>query len=301
MEYKRQHDPTDADGERDLRFRPADPAAATSLTAEQVEHYNDRGFVSPIDLFDGSEILDMRRYFDELLDEVIGAEDPRNSYSINGYHHVCEPLYDLATDERVVSLVTDIIGTHAVCWGSHLFAKLPGDPKEVPHHQDAVYWPFTPSKSVTVWIAIDDVDADNGAMTFVPGSHRVGALAHDDLGLDGSRVLPRRVRDEELTQFGGDRFLNELRAGQCSLHSDLLLHGSAPNTSDRRRAGMTLRYIAADVRLIPGYEQVAKFCFHVADGDPDGFWGNRRPPKGSRPDLMADFWGDFDGQPLDAA
>ncbi len=31
-------------------------------------------------------------------------------------------------------------------------------------HQDAVYWPMTPSKSVPVWIAIDDSDADNAAM-----------------------------------------------------------------------------------------------------------------------------------------
>ena len=96
-----------------------------------------------------------------------------------GSHVVCGPLHDLATNDRIAVLVTDIIGREAVLWGSHLFAKLPGDPKEVPFHQDGIYWPLTPSKSVTVWLAIDDVDADNDAMQFVPGTKVLGPIEHD--------------------------------------------------------------------------------------------------------------------------
>jgi len=42
-----------------------------------------------------------------------------------------------------------------------------------------------------------------------------------------------------------------LTAGQMSIHSDLLLHGSGANESDRRRCGLTLRYCTADVRAQP--------------------------------------------------
>lgn len=55
-------------------------------------------------------------------------------------------------------------------------------------------YPLTPSKSVTVWLAIDDVDAD-GAMQFVPRTDILGPLAHDELTLDGTRVLGRQVHD----------------------------------------------------------------------------------------------------------
>lgn len=299
MAITRKSDPTDADGYRDLEFRPADPAAATTLTPEQVEHFNREGYVSGIDVFTPDEADEIREYFDWLLDEVVNADDARNSYSINTYHLVCEPLYDLVVNERIVSLITDIVGREAVCWGSHLFAKLPGDPKAVPFHQDGIYWPLTPSKSVTVWLAIDDVDVDNGAMQFVPGTHDMGSLEHRQFDLDGTRVLGREVADIE--QFGDRRFTNELKAGQCSLHSDMLLHGSAPNTSDRRRAGMTLRYAAADVRLIDGYEFWKKPAVHVADGDPSGFWYDRKRPEGSHPELMAQVWGEFDGTPIDAS
>ena len=45
----------------------------------------------------------------------------------------------------------------------------------------------------------------------------------------------------------------ELKAGEVSIHSDLLLHSSHYNESDRRRCGLTLRYCTPDVRAIPGY------------------------------------------------
>ena len=45
--------------------------------------------------------------------------------------------------------------------------------------QDAYYWPLTPSKCVTVWVAIDDIDEDNGPMQFVPGSHLHGPIHHN--------------------------------------------------------------------------------------------------------------------------
>ena len=57
--------------------------------------------------------------------------------------------------------------------GSHLSAKLAGDAKRVSWHQDASYWPLTPSRVVSAWPAIDDTAVDNSAMQVIPGSHNV--------------------------------------------------------------------------------------------------------------------------------
>ena len=122
--------------------------------------------------------------------------------------------------------------------------------------------------------------ADNAAMMFVPGSHLAGPQEHESLALDGTRVLGRRAKG---VTAATPKFVNTLRAGQASLHCDLLLQGSAANTSDRRRAGLTLR---------------CKNAVHVRGGDPDRFWYNRRRPDGEAPQRMADFWGEFDGQPV---
>jgi non-haem Fe2+, alpha-ketoglutarate-dependent halogenase len=292
----RRPDPVDFSG-RDLRFHPADPAAATTLGPEGVERYNAEGYVTALDVFDADEATAVQRYVDDLLDAVVAADDHRNSYSVNGYHRVCAGLWDLATEPRVLALVRDVLGPQAVCWGTHLFAKLPGDGKDVPFHQDAVYWPFTPTRTTTVWLAIDDVGADNAPLQFVPGSHRGGPIAHEVLALDGTRVLGRRATGMAERP---ERAVNLLRRGQASLHSDLLLHGSDANTSDRRRAGLTLRYAAADVRLLDGYDEWRQTAVHVLDGDPSGFWSDLPRPDGERPERMAGRWGDFDGQAVDA-
>lgn len=296
MPVSRKTDPVAAPG-RVLRFHPADTSAPVTLSPEQVRHYNEQGFIAPLDVLTADEVTSLRGYIDDLLAVVLGADDPRNSYSINTYHLVCAGLWDVATDPRIVACVRDILGDNVVCWGTHLFAKLPGDGKSVPLHQDAVYWPLTPSKTATVWLAIDDSDVDNAAMQFVPGTHLAGPLEHDEIGLDGTRVLKSQVRDSD--RFTA-RYLNALRAGQASVHSDLLLHGSDANRSLRRRAGLTLRYAATDVRLIDGYDDWRKTAVHVAGGDPSGFWYDRRRPNGEHPERMAAFYGEFDGQPLDA-
>lgn len=276
-------DPADFTG-RDIRFHPADPAGATTLSPEQVERYNVDGFLSGLEVFAADEVAGLRTYVDDLLASVVGAEDGRGAYSITNYHPVCAGLWDLATEPRILALIRDLLGAEVVCWGTHLFAKLPHDPAEVPFHQDAVYWPFVPTHTTTVWLAIDDVDAANAAVRFVPGSHLAGPIPHEQLDLDGTRVLERRALGMEGRP---GRASNDLRGGQVSLHCDLLLHGSPANTSGRRRAGLTLRYASADVRLLDGYDGWRSAAVHVLGGDPSGFWADRPRPDGDRPDLMA--------------
>jgi hypothetical protein len=281
--------------DRIFQFSPVDIENSCTLSREQLQQFNQNGYLSGIDIFTPSEASELQRYIEQLVNQVVSAADQRNSYSINNYHVVCQRLYDLVVEPRILALIQDILGTELVCWSSHLFAKLAGDRKVVPLHQDAVYWPLTPSQSVTAWLAIDDVDAENSAMEFIPGSHLSGALAHETQPLDGTRVLARQVLNPD--QYT-DRFINVLSAGQLSLHSDLLLHGSAANGSSRNRCGLSLRYIPAGVRIMEGFDVWRKSAVHCLDGDAFDYWYNRTRPEGENPEKLADFWGEFDGQSL---
>ena len=287
------HRHIEAGADRHLPFLPADPDAARTLTPAQVRRYNEQGYVSPLDVFGAGEADDWRGYFDWLIGEVLAAEDGRNGYSINGYHLTNARLWDLVRTPRIVALATDILGPDVVCWSTHLFCKLPGNPMAVPLHQDAVYWPFTSTRTVTAWLAIDDADDANGTMRFAAGSHRLGPLPYDELDLNGTRVLGRRVARADTYD---DDAVNTLRAGQMSLHSDLLLHGSAPNASDRRRAGLTIRYAAADARMEDGWDDWKAGAVRVA-GRRDPWWPDRPRPDGEDPHLMAAKRGTFDGVP----
>jgi non-haem Fe2+, alpha-ketoglutarate-dependent halogenase len=279
-----------------LKFSPADPLSAHTLHADEIRRFNRDGFVSPLRSFDTADTNALRDYIDGLLDAVVSAPDKRNSYSINSYHIVCQRLYDLIKTPILLDYVEDILGPNFVCWGMHLFAKQPHDPMAVPLHQDAIYWPLTPANSVSVWIAIDDVDEENSAMQFVPGSHLLGALPHETKALDGTRVLKRQVVNPESY---GPRVGNVLRAGEVSIHSDLLLHGSEANRSARRRAGLTIRYTSAEVRILPNWEHWISVAVHCR-GDVPSPWPNWPRPEGEHPESMEAIWGEFDGTPSNA-
>jgi ectoine hydroxylase-related dioxygenase (phytanoyl-CoA dioxygenase family) len=255
--------------QRDLRFHPSETEHPRQFTREQIVEFNRNGFLTKIRLFDESEADVIRAYFDQLLARYLAAG--HDSYAISTAHMKHGKVYDLLTHPRIVAHVKDLLGEDVVAWGSHFFCKLPGDGKKVSWHQDAAYWPLTPSMAVTVWLAIDDADVANAAMRFILGSHHHGELTakmHED---DQDEILYQSVANAE--DFGKP-FDNVLKAGEASIHSDLLLHGSMANESNRRRCGLTLRYCRAEVTAYLDWH--AKGIL-VSGSDPRGHWAN--PPR----------------------
>ena len=256
--------------QRDLKFYPSTVTHPQTLTREQVAGYNRDGYVAPIRIFSAEEIADIRQYFDELLARVIAAGG--DSYSISSAHLKYGRVYDILTDRRIVACVKDLLGENVVAWGSHFFCKMPHDGKAVAWHQDASYWPLTPTKAVTVWLAIDDADRENACMRFISGSHHFGHMTYRPSDSSEHNVLNQTIDNPE--QYG-EPVDDCLQAGEISLHSDLLLHGSEANESDRRRCGLTLRYAAADVRAHLGWNEKGVL---VSGSDPDGHWANPSRP-----------------------
>jgi hypothetical protein len=258
--------------ERDLRFYPAVNSRPRTLSAAQIDQFNREGYLRGIRIFGDDEIAGIRRYFDDLLARVVAAGG--DSYSISTAHAKHARVWDLLTDRRIVDCVIDLVGENVIGWGSHFFCKMPHDGKAVAWHQDASYWPLTPSKAVTAWLAVDDADVGNACMRFVAGSHHFGHLTYRPSSAAEHNVLDQTI--ENPLQYGVE-VCDELRAGEISLHSDLLLHGSEANDSDRRRCGLTLRYCAAEVRAHMDWNQKGVL---VSGSDPSGHWANRPRPEG---------------------
>ncbi len=258
---------------RDLKFYPLGKENPTRLTQSQIDHYNQRGFIAPLEVFNPQEILSIRAYFDDLLARVVA--EGGNSYSISSAHLKYGPVFDILTDPRLVELMSDLLGENVIAWGSHFFCKMPHDGKHVAWHQDASYWPLSPSKAATVWLAIDDADRENACMKFIAGSHHFGHMTYRASDSDDHNVLSQSIDNAE--QYG-EVIYDELRAGQVSIHSDLLLHGSEANESDRRRCGLTLRYCAASVHAGMRWNEKG---VQVRGSDPSGHWFNNPRPSGS--------------------
>jgi ectoine hydroxylase-related dioxygenase (phytanoyl-CoA dioxygenase family) len=255
---------------RKMAFVPCSNTSPKVLSASQISHYNEQGFLMPFDALNRDEALELRAFFDGVL--AAFTELGRSSYSINTAHLRFAKIYQLVQHPRILDAVSDLLGPNVVCWGSHFFCKLPGDGKRVPWHQDSTYWPLSPTKTVTVWLAVDDADPENANMKFIPRSHLHGLIDYDHTQ-DADTVLDLAVKNPH--SYGDAEVDAQLKAGQFSMHSDLLLHGSDANTSNRRRCGLTIRYASADV--ITWYDWHKK-GFVVRGSNTSGLWANPQSP-----------------------
>ncbi|MCE2468597.1 MAG: phytanoyl-CoA dioxygenase family protein [Caldilineaceae bacterium] len=259
--------------ERVKEFVPLGTDRPCYLSGAQIEDFNDKGYICPIDVYTPDEAEANRAYFDDLLAKALAKG--WNSYGQAGWHIHCRGLHDFVTEERILGPVRDLLGPDLVCWTTHFFTKLPGDGKQVSWHQDASFWPLTPSKTVTAWLAFDDADRGNAAMQVIPGTHRLGQLPfiHSEEG--ENNVLDQSTVD--IDSFAEPPVHLEMRAGQMSLHTDWLLHGSDANHSDRRRCGLTLRFTSPDVRNFTVPEGTGV----IACGrDSSGYWQHQPRPAG---------------------
>lgn len=266
-------------------------APAAALTQEQLRSFDARGFLLGLPVLDpteGGELDQARAEFEDLLASRVDRA-PTDEARFRSAHTLSRPLHQnlvarLARHARVLGIVEDILGPRFVCWSAHLFCKLPGDPTEQPWHQDAGFWPLSQSRALTLWLALDDVDTSNAAVTFVAGSHRMGRLPWGRTAA-AHKLLTQEVPDVDLL---GPRVPAELRAGEASVHCDLTVHGSPGNGSARRRAGLALRFVAAEAEclgpMINGYRMNGGCILpRGRASDPRGHWrALRRRPGGSR-------------------
>ena len=267
---------TDAFPELDRvkKFFPLGVENPRLLTKAQIAQYNDQGYLCPFDIFNSEEIAEIRAYFDDLLPKAMAAG--WNSYEVTNWHKHCRSVYDLVTNNRILDYVQDLLGEILILRHSHFFAKLPGDGKRVSWHQDASYWPLTPSKVVSAWLAIDDVDVDNGAMQVIPGSHKNAQVAFEKSSKTENNVLNQTVHHPE--KYGDGPVSLKLKAGHMSLHSDWILHGSEPNMSTRRRCGLAMRFLSSEVRAYNGWNQHSIVCRGIESTE---HWANHPRPEGS--------------------
>ena len=118
-----------------------------------------------------------------------------------------------------------------------------------------------------------DVDVDNSAMHVIGGSDHHAQPTFRDSTAAENNVLFQTV--DNAADYGDPPVALEMWAGQISLHSDWILHGSEPNGSNRRRCGLAMRYLSADVRAYDGWNANSIWCRGT---DAGGHWPTTPAP-----------------------
>ncbi|MDH3705995.1 MAG: phytanoyl-CoA dioxygenase family protein [Acidimicrobiia bacterium] len=134
-----------------------------------------------------------------------------------------------------------------------------------PWHQDQGYWPLDTTDTITMWMALDDIDPDIGSMTFASGSHRRGDVAGgaiSDQSHDAVADIVARHGLDTVTH-------GSLRAGDATFHAGWTLHSAGPNPTDRHRPAMTVIYVADGTRIAEPTDQ-QRFDMHWLGGNQPG-------------------------------
>ena len=219
------------------------------MIADQITTSFERdGFVIGVPILTEAEVRRYRAAYERLEAD---ARARGQTARITNRHHDDAEIWSLATHSRVLEVAASILGSDIVLLSTGFFAKQPQDGEHfVDWHQDTTYWGLEPPFAVTIWIAIDDSDVANGCMRVVPGTHRVGLLAHGTSNKMGNLLGQNQAIDTAL--FNVDSAVDcILKAGEASIHHGETVHGSNPNTSTRRRCGMTIRLTNPSVKPIP--------------------------------------------------
>jgi non-haem Fe2+, alpha-ketoglutarate-dependent halogenase len=222
--------------------------ARTKLSKEQVQFYNENGYLCPLSVLSEAETAEFRRHFDEYTQRNqarLSKLDPRERRAVYGYTHLVLPwVYQIVSHPKVLDAVEGAIGPNILVWESAWFAKFPRDAAFISWHQDGAYWGLQPPTVTTAWIALSASTPENGCMQVMPGSQNLKLQQRDTFAKNN---LLSRGQEIVFDAAGRNAVSLILTPGQMSLHHIGIAHGSEPNTSDYPRIGIAVRYIAPEV------------------------------------------------------
>lgn len=274
----------------------ADTAASSrisyDLTPGELAKFDATGYLGPFDLLDEDQASRLSPTLEGILNgglhsPIYGRTTHRDWHL--RHRNLMSPCYRPEVQDRVRSL----LGPNLLVWRTSIFHKAPGD-GDLAWHQSSLfageeYGIFKPALApppelqlwtdmfnLSVWVAFDDVTAENGAMQIARGSHvrqwpvrRVplrqsvfGRVFVDNLVRSGDqtrlaeldeRFAVETIFDPEVEGLEVDTI--EMRRGQFMIFTDRVMHCSLPNrTDDQRRLAMNFRVTTPEVVVYPHRE-----------------------------------------------
>lgn len=215
------------------------------LSDAQLSAYQRDGFVSPIDCISSEEAAGFFRKIEAY--EKMAGEDVSKNIRVRSVL-AFKWLIDLARHPQIAGALQDTIGPNVLLFLSGVWSKRPGTDTFVSWHQDGAYNPFDRNDGATAWIALTDSTPEKGNIKVIPGSHRE-VIQHVE-NFDDDNILSRgqTVPDVDVSKAVD----MPMKAGQFSIHHELLVHGSAPNTTAERRLGISFACVPTEAKPLSG-------------------------------------------------
>jgi ectoine hydroxylase-related dioxygenase (phytanoyl-CoA dioxygenase family) len=220
----------------------------TELTPAELAAYHRDGFAVMPDFIDADVVAELRQAYDEIIEREVDAPGDRMLGGITRqvmFPAQAHPVFNrnaaIAVARRLAAQVfesDDVVRTFDM-----LIYKPPGHPHPTPWHQDMSYAEMPvaraglriPLETIQFWVALDDADAENGCMHFIPGQHTKPLLDHHVASgepEDEGRLLALVDPDAQLNLSAA--VCGAIPAGGATMHSFGTPHYTPPNSSTDR-------------------------------------------------------------------
>ena len=227
----------------------------SSNTDQLLEDYRQNGFAVVRQFLDDVQLQELKDQLDRYICEVVpGLSAEKAFYQDRDRPETLKQLTEMQDDSffeemrhrpQWVDLATRLLGAPALAKHPQWFNKPPGLDHPTPPHQDNYYFCLPPNVSITLWLAIDPVNEQNGCLRYLPASHRQGLREHDAsnvLGFSQGIVDygdQERAREEQIFCEPGD----------LVIHHGEVIHRADPNrTRDQQRRAFAVVYHAESAR-----------------------------------------------------
>ena len=222
------------------------------LSDEQVAFYHEHGYLAGVRVLDQTQVEALRAELTEWFQPHHPGQELWYEYHTNesadpqtvlfhalGAWRIKPGFHDILWNPAFTVPASQLLGGAVRFWHDQLFCKPSKHGGVVAWHQDFSYWTRTqPMQHLTCWTGLDDSTRENGCLQYVPGSHRWDLLPIT--GLAGDMDAIRGVLNPQQWEDFQKPVAIELKAGECSFHHPLLVHGSYANFTDRPRRAVVL-------------------------------------------------------------
>jgi len=233
-----------------------------AITAEEIETYRRDGIVCLRGLFDADWVTLLRESIEADKANPSGLVKSINEDGATGnffsdtfiWHHI-DGFKRAVFNSPGAEIAGTLMGANKInVIFDQILVKEPGTSTRTLWHHDGTYWPVAGDQISTLWVALDPVTPETGAVEYIKGSHRWGkrflAVSFDP-NQKYAEDLPE-VPDIDAERDKHDIAQFTMEPGDCTLHHALTLHGAPGNASnDERRRAYVQRWAGDDVTYNP--------------------------------------------------
>ena len=221
------------------------------------QQFDRDGVVALRGFFQGDELAAIQSHVARFIGERVPQMPPEHVFFENKSQfdslkqmqlmHTYDPFFEkLFLGGQLQRLAELLLDDQVVGKNLQYFNKAPGVGQPTPPHQDGYYFWLEPCEALTMWLALDVVDEENGCVRYVRGSHQRGMRPHTSSGVLGF--------SQGMTDFGTDADLASevtmpAQPGDLLVHHALTIHRAGGNQSaDRTRRSLAFVYFAERAR-----------------------------------------------------